>query len=269
MACIAVVANAQFSQTPVKTFNDYGRSKVFNYKNGDQIFFRDNGNPGQFDIYDLSFALKKTIDLSTILGFSGLGYLRIYEGQEQKGDAFIYLSETIFNEDNLLEFIVGTNDGFAIVNENYEEIFRKSYTDGWNCNNFFLLKTKNGNLLEVSLHKYWEEGESWYSADMSEVYALSGYSFSSLRSTSIQQLNNPYPNPAKIFIHLPYTLPQDVKEGAIRVFNSQGQMIKTFSVDGASEYVRLETSNLPAGNYFYTLDARGQKSDGKQFIVSK
>ena len=168
-----------------------------------------------------------------------------------------------------MEFIVSTNDGFAIVNENYEVIFRKSYTDGWKYENLFLLQTKNGNLLEVSLYRDWEEGGSWYSSYMSEIYALPGYSLSSLRSTSIQQLNNPYPNPAKTFIHLPYTLPQDVKKGTIRVFNSQGQMIKTFLVDGTSEYVRLETSNLPAGNYFYTLDARGQRSDGKQFIVSK
>jgi len=57
-------------------------------------------------------------------------------------------------------------------------------------------------------------------SEMSEIYTLPGYSATNLRSTNIQQLSNPYPNPAKTYILLPYSLPQGVNEDTIRVFNA-------------------------------------------------
>ena len=265
MACIAVVANAQFSEEPIKTFDDGAWFKSFTYKNGDQIFLnggdfdeKKSENKGQINVYDLSFTYKNTINLSTVPGFMKFGELLVDNGSSLEA-LCICVTEGIFSNDNLMEFIVITEDGFAIINENCHEIFRKNYTNGWSVeyySSFRLLKTKNGNLLEVHLNN-----------SKTEIYALPGYSLSSLRSTSIQQLNNPYPNPAKTFIHLPYTLPQEIKEGTIQIFNTQGQLIKTFRVDDTSEYMRLETSNLPSGNYFYTLEARGQRGEGKQFIV--
>ena len=290
LACIAIAASAQMSETPLKTFNDDYELRVFNYKNGDQIFLKwaYNEEPELIYLYDLSFALKKTITFSpaTIPGFKRVQELWFNEGRDLKGDANMFVTEKLFKDDNLLEFIVETTDGWAIVNENYEVIFKKRYTEDWEWLDFRLLETKNGNLLEVSLYKwvqtgveccYWPEGSEecveecliGESVEKIEIYALPGYSLSTLRSAAIQQLSNPFPNPAKTYIQLPYTLPEGVKEGTIRVINSQGQLIKTLHVDSNSEYVRLDTSRLPSGNYFYTLDTRGRKGESKQFIVNK
>ena len=235
---------------------------------------------------------EKPINFSnaTILGFKDLTYFEIHDAYFSLDGRTILASERLFNDDNLLEFIVTTTDGWAIVNENYYEIFRQRYTgDEISCY-FSVLETKNGNLLEVNVSTftqtgveccYWvpqPEGEPvcYYECPTGEynhkieIYALPGYSATNLRSTTaIQQLNNPFPNPAKTYIQLPYTLPEGVKEGTIRVFNAQGQLIKTFRLDGASKYVRLDTSRLPSGNYLYTIDTHGQKGESKQFIVNK
>jgi len=283
LGCIAIIASAQIdqiSQEPLKTFDDGSEFMVFTYENGEQVilsgFYR-SYNRTVFDypydnlfIYDLSFSLKKTIDFSRIPGYYKLEKLySIKNGVEGN----IYASDKLFSNSNWLEFIIVTEDGWAIVDENYYVIFRKKYddfSDAW----FKLLETKNGNLLEVHVEGALPSGCaigddcSEYKGEyyeITEIYALPGYSLTSLRSTTIQQLNNPYPNPAKTFIHLPYMLPEGTKEGTIRVFDSQGQLIKTFRVDNASEYVRLDTSRLPSGNYFYTLD----RGEGKQFIVRK
>ena len=267
LACIAVAANAQISQTPIKTFDaeendDYSFfSRFFTYANGDQVFLfygRDN-----VKIYDLSFNLIKTVNMATIPGYENWGILC----KEFIYDEYSIASSDKFTGDNTLGFIVVTTDGFAIINENGQETFRKTYTDGWSSGDlFYIHETKNGNLLRVSLNKTIIPGEEY--AYKIEFYALPGYTAgANLRSTSIEQLSNPYPNPAKTYIRLPYTLPQGVLNGTIRVFDTQGKMIKTFPVTGATEYVRLDTSNLPAGNYVYTLDIRGQKGESKRFIV--
>ena len=274
LAGIALVTSAQMSQTPIKTFNDYANLEVFTYENGDQAIlnWRDFDVDGQVEFYDLSLSLTKTVDFSTVSGFEQLGIILSYSGG---------LYTLAFKNDNLLNFIVITTNGngWAIVNENLQEVFRKSYTDYFlQCESFSIVETKNGKLLVANLYKQtgvvecceWYEGECLYECERieakTEVYALPGYSTSGIPSTTIQQLSSPYPNPAKTYIHLPYNLPEGVREGTIRVFNSQGQLIKTFRVNGFSEYVRLDTSNLPAGNYLYSLDAHGQKGEGKAFL---
>ena len=272
------------NQTPIKTFDDYKGFSVFTYENGDQVILNLVGGIGDvggffhtLEFYDLSFTLTKTVNFSTIPGFVSVSY--VFDEWEKY--SFTYFFEKQFSNDNLLKVIVITDNGWAIVNENLQEVFRKSYTDDWKCDGFGFLETKNGNLLVVNPYKQtgitecceWYEGECMYECETveqrTEIYALPGYSASGIPSTTIQQVSSPYPNPAKTYIHLPYALPEGVREGTIRVFNSQGQMIKTFRVNGFSEYVRLDTSALPSGSYFFTLDARGQKGESKKFIVNK
>jgi hypothetical protein len=280
LACHVVVASAQISQTPVKMFDYVSPIQVFNYENGNQFFLtleEDHDNDvSNIYFYDLAFGLQKTVTFSstTIPGYLYLAVLIGNNNLKNSATMSFYglegvmATEKIFNDDDLLEFIVKTDGGFAIVNENNNEIFRKKYTDGWYAGELFsLLETKNGNLLVVHLYKripgeYYDE---W--AEKTEIYALPGYTASNVRSAGIQQLGSPYPNPAKTYIHLPYSLPQGANEGTIRVFDTQGRTINTFRVDGRQAYVRLEIGSLPAGNYFYTIQTRGGKSESKQFIV--
>jgi len=150
LVCIATVASAQISQTPLKSFDDEYQFRVFNYQNGDQIFLKWAYEYGKEQVYfyDLSFALKKTVNFSpaTIPGFDRVQEIWITEGKDMKGDAYIFASEKLFNDDGLLEFVVSTTNGWAIVNENYEVIFQKSYADVFDWSDFRLLETKNGNL---------------------------------------------------------------------------------------------------------------------------
>jgi hypothetical protein len=258
---IAMSAFTQISQTPIKTFNEEVNPFVFTYTNGDQVLMSVGGNV--VSIYNLSLSLLKTIDFSDIQGAEHIETFGIADGRAQWENAEMEVSEKIFNNDDLLEFMIKTTDGFAIVNENKVEVFRKTYTDGWWCDYSSLIETKNGNLLKVLLYK----GND-YNTSMTEIYALPGYVTPlGARVMSVQKLGNPYPNPSNTYINLPYSLPEGVREAAIIIFDEQGRMIKTFRADRYSDYVRLNTTNLSAGNYFYFLDIRGQKGESKQFIV--
>ena len=276
MASAVVLASAQISQTPIQSFNDnLGAGFVFNYSNGEQVIIRHEYGDWLINIYDLSFNLKKSINLSAIQGIHGYGIQTFYisEGRDQTSDLGLLVTEKIFNNDELLEIIVMTTDGFAIVNENGVEVFRKRYTAqimGYEFSNtyFSLLETKNGNLLAVEA-EFYNNNSSWYS--VIEYYALPGYTAppSNVRSATISQLGNPYPNPARTFIKLPYELPYGVNAGTIRVFDAQGRLINTMRVNGREEFVRLDTTSLSAGNYFFTLETRGEQSESKPFIVVK
>lgn len=262
LACIAVVASAQISETPVKTFDnlhDY-RVEIFTYENGEQIFLAANQDNNEIYFYDLSFELKKSV----LLRISNIQ--RMINLRTKNSDTEIWASEKIFNDDNLLEFIVATDNGFVIVNEEGTEIFNKSYGDGhWNSgkDNFQLLETKNGNLLAVHFF-----AEDW--KEKTEIYALPNYTLpSGIKSNKIQKIGNPFPNPAKTYIQLPYELPYGVKEGIVRVFNTQGKLIKTLSVNDREEFARLDTTNLPSGNYLFSLEVRGERGESKPFIVAK
>ena len=258
IACVS--AFGQISATPFKTNPDdgvYGFTTVFNYSNSEkQVIIRGiyqyGGN--KICIYDLSLSLLKTVTVPASLG-DGFYFTSVNLNNETSR---IGVSDVLFNNDDKLEFFVisgiySSKDVFAIVNEDGDILFQKSGSYG----DVTILNTKNGNLMEIS---------NLYENSI-EYYALNGYNVNGVRSTTIQKLDFPYPNPAEAYINLPYTLPSGVPSGTIRVYNMSGNLLQTFTVDGAFEYVRFETSNLPAGTYIYNLEVNGQLSEGKQFIV--
>ena len=123
LACSAVVAaNAQsFSTTPIKIFDDGNPhfSHFFTYENGDQVFLLYGED--KVEIYNLSFNRTKTVNFSTVAGYKYPAIL----WNEFFYSGYSFAASDKLTDDNLLGFIVLTTDGFAIINENGVEKFRK------------------------------------------------------------------------------------------------------------------------------------------------
>jgi hypothetical protein len=79
-------------------------------------------------------------------------------------------------------------------------------------------------------------------------------------------IGNPYPNPTDDLITIPYSLPQGETNGTIKIFDSNGNEIKSFIVDSNFTSLKLSTSELPNGIYFYQLYTAKGHADIKKII---
>lgn len=77
------------------------------------------------------------------------------------------------------------------------------------------------------------------------------------------------PNPFKGSTSIGYTLPEKTSSAQIVITDQQGRKIKTIPVGGSSGNITLNTNELNAGFYQYTLYINGSIAESRQMIVSK
>jgi hypothetical protein len=78
---------------------------------------------------------------------------------------------------------------------------------------------------------------------------------------------NAFPNPAHGYTRVPYKLPDGMNEGEIILMDLSGNQIRSYRVDKNFDHLRIDTSDLPAGVYIYSvMAARGTVRTGK-FVV--
>lgn len=93
-----------------------------------------------------------------------------------------------------------------------------------------------------------------------EIYALGGNYNPSTMVTYTQRgsFPNPYPNPSRNIITLPYTLPSG-ETSQLRVFNMSGQLVETFNIGSDFDKIQINVSNYPKGTYIYTYNGVTKK----------
>ena len=78
------------------------------------------------------------------------------------------------------------------------------------------------------------------------------------------------PNPWSSETVIRYSLPQDVKQAVIYIYDMQGAQLKSIPAPGRGEsQVTLTAHDLKAGMYLYALVADGALVDSKQMILTK
>ncbi len=80
--------------------------------------------------------------------------------------------------------------------------------------------------------------------------------------------NLPYPNPMEESIHLPYDIPNNGKPGKMKVYNSMGQLVKEFEIDGNFKNIILFKGDLPSGTYIYNTVHDGELSASLKFVLT-
>lgn len=116
-----------------------------------------------------------------------------------------------------------------------------------------------------SVHKVGNQLRAYYSegGGIVQIYSLGGNYNPSTMVTYTQPSSslNPYPNPSRNTITLPYTL-QSGETAQLRVFNMSGQLLETFNIGSDFDKIELNVSDYAKGTYIYTY-----KGVSKKFVV--
>ena len=92
------------------------------------------------------------------------------------------------------------------------------------------------------------------------------------RSTTLSAngyLKQNVPNPAKNTTAISYYLPEITAAAQIRITDVGGSVLKVYNVSKGEGQVNVNSSELPAGIYNYTLYVNNKKIDTKQMILTK
>jgi hypothetical protein len=213
---------------------------------------------GQVKLYNLDHSLFKSMTFPVLTGKTGVWVL--------------YVSETTFDLDAEVEFMVyyqddgnWTNSVTKIINETGTVILDKasetpamnSYTDKIEA----IFNTTSGTKMILDNH----------SGNASKVYSLPG----TLIATAIKNIdyNNSfletYPNPAGNYIKLAYTLPTNIKKAKVSIYNIEGKIVKTYTIDNNYKELLIDTQEFSNGVYLCQINSNGMKISDTKFIVQK
>jgi len=86
------------------------------------------------------------------------------------------------------------------------------------------------------------------------------------RDLSLNNLSNPYPNPANNFTSFDYQL-SEPSESSLKVYSLIGSLVKEVEISSAEGIIRIETRDFEEGFYFYVLSAGNNEIKSGRFIV--
>ncbi len=88
-----------------------------------------------------------------------------------------------------------------------------------------------------------------------QIFLLDGIVPNNIMNKNIQEVSNPYPNPANDIINLPYSLNKG-KVSSMKIFNSNGLIIEQKQIDSYFNRIMLNVSNYTSGVYFYEYEGK-------------
>lgn len=209
----------------------------------------------QVRLYNLDHSIWKTINVTLPAGYSTWSHS--------------YISERLFNLDAAVELLVRFSPATSGV-------VPKTIVLGENGTTLHTIDSSSD-------HKVFTTGSDYklivyVGSNKWNVYALPGTipcdkCGNGLGLGKVLQpgnggsLGEPIPNPSNGVAEITYELPMGIREGQIDVYNTNGQLVKSFHVDGTFNSVRLDNSSFSSGVYYYNLKTNGQISEAKRMIV--
>lgn len=225
---------------------------------GYKYYVMDAAN-SQCRLYNNDHSLWKTINLSIPANY----YL--YDIQ--------YVTENLFNTDNTIELLyVSYTYNTALAYYTYD-------TRIANENGTVLLSVPGGGYSYVYPAQTGSKLFMWvynYAVSPSIVntmiYSIPGQTATRINDYPVEEkvsLQKAFPNPATNAVTIPYSLPPNVKQAELKLYNVSGTLVKSFSIDHTFETIVVQTSDLPAGMYLYRIESVGYKSETYKLSVSK
>lgn len=83
------------------------------------------------------------------------------------------------------------------------------------------------------------------------------------------RLSNPSPNPSVSYSDVEYSLPANLQQTHMAIYNNNGSLVQTLPVKGFSGLIRIDTSGLSSGTYYYRVISSEGVSGAKKLIVLK
>jgi hypothetical protein len=92
---------------------------------------------------------------------------------------------------------------------------------------------------------------------------------SELSGKKIVSLYDAIPNPATASTTIRYSLPDDVQKASIEVYDANGKKIMQFNNLRGQSQILVNSAQLAAGTYIYTLYISGRPALSNRFLVAK
>ena len=228
-------------------------------------------------IYNFDKTLFKEIDL-TSLNIEG---------------SILNISQNIVNSDNEIEIMIEKGDdnsgnissgnGFIIVNEKLEILLD---IDGWvpriKENRYtsyvtYPIDTYRSNFLifadnkiKLILEKRERENDVVNNKPIikTKIFNLGGTL--TLKNEIIEKKDIEtliYPNPSKEYLNLKYNLPENISTPKLFIYNTNGTLTKEIDLDKHSEKLKISTTELSSGIYFYKIKSNNYESKTKKIII--
>lgn len=213
----------------------------------------------QCRMYNNDHSLWKTINLSIPSGY----YLCDIQ----------FVTEDLFNTDNTIEMLyVSYNYNTTlkyytydtrIVNEYGTLLLSMPYA-GYS----YIYPAETGSKLFMWIYDFSIFPETVNTM----VYSIPG-KLNSVVTGSSDELkssqHSAYPNPAINEVTIPYALPSNINQAELKLYSTNGLLVKSFTVDHTFNSILLKTSELPAGLYVYRIESGTYNSGSRKLIVSK
>ncbi len=236
-----------------------------------------NGN-NQADtiyFYNMDYSYWKSIPCPAVPGYAGQFNI-LHDVGEAIG--IYYPSETLFNLDPLLEVAVFYNDSihpltsafgkFYIINETgtiVDSILNAVYGYPFEV---FKVDTLGIGFQAVvttttNINIYNLPGTLPCDACSGSL----GIAKTEEKHTNI--LSNPIPNPSKSDVKITFTLPEGATRGELTIYNTTGQLMKSYTVDNRFGFIIVDDSQFAPGMYYYNLTVNGTVSSSQKMVVIK
>ncbi|WP_221390825.1 T9SS type A sorting domain-containing protein [Dyadobacter sp. NIV53] len=80
-------------------------------------------------------------------------------------------------------------------------------------------------------------------------------------------VSNIYPNPASEYVEIDYTISAGLRDAKLIFYNVLGSQMAEYSLNKSERKLRVNTSEMPTGLYFYQLALDGKKVATKKMLV--
>jgi len=198
----------------------------------------------QIKIYNADYSLYKTISITLPSGYSI--------------SSVSYLTKTLFNSNDKLEFLVSFMGPTA---DNSYHTLRLYDEDGVVIKDFGFNYSLNPVIHKINDQYRLSISRTNYTTSVSystEIYSLPGTMSNRISEIENSNIQSPFPNPATAVINLPYKLNQGEKS-LMRISDIQGQLIEIKQIDYAFDKIILNVSNYSKGVYTYEVNGVSNK----------
>ena len=258
-------------------YSDGGNGNVINLSVSGKKILRIDTTEKKFKLYNMDYTLWKTINFPN----PPAGYNHtLYFGAATKYYPQIrYISENLFNSDNLIEFfiefqadppIANNPNKYAIMNE--QGVTIQSFDGGL----YDLLRYDKDNFkLRIVQSEFISgPGVLIHSVD---IYSLPGTlpcdpcsGNVGLKETISSEITSEIiPNPSSNNVTVTYKLPSRVHEAYLNITDANGKLVKTIRLTNNTNSISISNAELSSGTYYCNIVADGAISTGKKMIVLK
>ncbi len=251
---IFTMGNAQIS---LEKKYDYSTSVVEFETLGYKYYLMDVPN-GQCRIYNTDHSLFKTINCNVPANFF-LYDIKFLSEKLFDNDAGIELLCTFYRYNTSPEYYEYDS---KIINEDGSQL---TFIDGALYN--YISKIGENT---YKLFSYCYDFSVWPEKVWTNIYSLPG---TPVVSTFIENENpefslKAFPNPTTGQLKVAYTLPPEIREGTLFLFDNSGKQVNRFAIDNHTDHLLLNVSDYKSGIYHYFVEYGNKRSPSQKLVVN-